>query len=662
MNRAYSILDIKSVDEEKRVITGMATTPNPDRVGDIVEPLGAEYAAEIPALWQHNHWAPVGVAKLGKATAKGIPFTIELSKTDEPGTLKDRLDEAWQSVKLKLVRAVSIGFRALEYAYMDTGGVRFSKVEIMELSLVTIPANSDCTIQTIKQYDAEALAASGHRSNGANPPGDTGTKPVRVTINPETKAVRKGGLFDFRPKEGKMTLSEEIATCEENIKQKTLRMQEIRKATNGSTMDEAESEEYKTLGREAQSLKNHVALLKMEEDLVSTTAKPIGEVKSVETGSAARSSVEVKRQPRLEPGIGFARLAKAKAVGFKTHEPAHVVAERMYGADSETVAILKAAVVPGANTSGNWAADLVGAETSAYSDFATYLRPYTILGKFGQNGIPSLRSVPFRSPLITQTGGGAGYWTGEGKPKPLTAFDFDRTTLEPLKVANICVLTMESVRDSSPSSDAIVRDSLRDALSARLDIDFINPAKAASSGVSPASITNGVSAPNSAGTDADAVREDIQTLLTAFITANNPPSTGVIIMKTTTALVISLMRNALGQKEFPDITMNGGMLEGFPVITSEYVPSVTAGTYMFMVNAQDIFIGDEGGFSIDVSTEASLEMLDGSLTQDGLAGTGASLVSMFQNNLIAIRAERTINWKKRRASAVAAIDTIAYAL
>ena len=42
--------------------------------------------------------------------------------------------------------------------------------------------------------------------------------------------------------------------------------------------------------------------------------------------------------------------------------------------------------------------------------------------------------------------GGAGYWVGEGKAKPLTKFDFTRTTLTPLKVANIAVLTKEADR------------------------------------------------------------------------------------------------------------------------------------------------------------------------------------------------------------------------
>ena len=35
MNRAYSILSVKAVDDDRRVISGMATTPAVDRVGDV---------------------------------------------------------------------------------------------------------------------------------------------------------------------------------------------------------------------------------------------------------------------------------------------------------------------------------------------------------------------------------------------------------------------------------------------------------------------------------------------------------------------------------------------------------------------------------------------------------------------------------------------------
>jgi HK97 family phage prohead protease len=153
-NRAYSLLEIKSVDDALREITGMATTPEPDRMGDIVEPLGAKFAAELPLLWQHRHDSPVGSVRFGKPTNKGIPFKATVAKVETAGVLKDLLDLAWDSVVAKLVRGVSIGFRALEYSFMESGGVRFSEVEIYELSLVTIPANASATIQTIKAMDS----------------------------------------------------------------------------------------------------------------------------------------------------------------------------------------------------------------------------------------------------------------------------------------------------------------------------------------------------------------------------------------------------------------------------------------------------------------------------------------------------------------------------
>lgn len=151
--RAYSLLEVKSFDDDAREITGIATTPEPDRMGDIVEPLGAKFAAELPLLWQHRHDSPVGTVKFGKPTAKGIPFRASVAKIENPGPLKDLVDMAWDAVKAKLVRGVSIGFRALEYSFMESGGIRFSETEIYELSLVTIPANASATIQTIKAMD-----------------------------------------------------------------------------------------------------------------------------------------------------------------------------------------------------------------------------------------------------------------------------------------------------------------------------------------------------------------------------------------------------------------------------------------------------------------------------------------------------------------------------
>lgn len=648
MKRAYAVLDIKAVDDASGIITGIASTPTPDRMEDIVLPQGAIFKLPIPLLWQHNANQPIGQVIEAKVTSAGIEIVAKIARG-----LTEEIDRAWALIKAELVRGLSIGFRGLDTESIpNSWGVIFTKWEWLELSAVTIPANAEASITSIKKFDTETLAASGRKGAGSSSPGGSGKQPVTKVTSSNLKPN----------KEGKMkTTNQRITEFQEARKQKSARMKAIMEAAGDETLDAADGDEYDTLSAEVKSLNAQLGRLEDLEAIESGSAKPVGDVKSFEQGAGVRSGVQVKSQPKLAPGIGFARLVKAKGVAYKNREPDYVVAERMYGSESAVTVLLKAAVAAGTSASNNWAGDLVGADTAVYADFAEFLRPKTILGKFGQGNVPSLTKVPFKTPLILGTGGGQGYWVGEGKPKPVTNFDFDRSTLDPLKVANICVLSMENIRDSSPSSDVIVRDQLVKALAGRLDTDFINPAKAASAGVSPASITNGVAVTHASGTDADAVRHDVGVLLKAYITANNPPETGVIIMTSIMAMTIGLMRNSLGQKEFPDINMNGGLLEGIPVITSQFVPAVTAGTYMVMVNAEDIYLGDEGGYTIDVSTEASIEMLDSGLQQDATAGTGTSLVSMFQTNSVAFLAERTINWKKRRASAVAIIDQVAYA-
>lgn len=448
----------------------------------------------------------------------------------------------------------------------------------------------------------------------------------------------------------------------------------------GETLDAAQQEEFDELEAQVKAVDAQLGRYRSLEGLdkqlgegsKSNLTPIVGTTESGAAGERGGTKVQVKRQEKLEPGIEMARLVKSFGMANGDVERASRLAARRYGEDSKAFGTLKAladrgfnaiekAEVPaGSTVADSWAEDLVGDTTSAYADFVAYLRPMTILGKFGTNGIPALRTIPFRVPLISQTAGGDGYWVGEGKGKPLTKFDFSRTTLEPLKVANICVLTEEVIRDSSPSAEQIVRDQLAEALRARLDIDFINPSKTADAGVSPAGITNGAPHGAASGTgDADDVRADIRSLLGEYIAGNNPPTTGVIIMRSDTALALSMMVNALGQAEFNGIGMNGGLLLGIPVITSQHVPA----GIVAMINAADVYIADEGGIRIDMSREASLEMLDGSLAMDSIGvvpGAAASMVNLWQTNSVGFLAERTINWARRRTPSVSYLTGVAW--
>lgn len=644
--RAYSLLTIKSVDDGERVIVGIATTPSTDRYSDIVEPKGAVFELPVPLLWQHDSGQPIGHVTAAKVTASGIEITAKLVDIDTPGTLKDRLDEAWQSIKSGLVRGLSIGFRAIETARIaDTWGVHFLKWEWLELSAVTIPANADATIQTIKSFDTQQRAASGRSSRSvvrlSNAPGVTGTTPV-VPM----------------PKDTKMNIQEQIAAFEAKRAAHADRMSAVmsKAADEGRTLDEAEQQEYDGLASDVKALDDHLVRLRTHEKSLVARATPVTQTNSnnPDNASAVRGgngSITIQRQ--VPKGVAFTRYAMCLAASKGQIMQAVEIAKRFTDSTPEVEVVLRAAAAAGTTTDPTWAGNLVAYTTMA-NEFIELLRPMTIIGKFGTGSIPSLRRVPFNIRMPSQTGGSTVGWVGEGAPKPVGELSFGEVTLRWAKAAGIVVLTEELVRASTPSAEALVQADLTKAIAQFLDGQFVDPSVTEVSDVSPASITNGVTPVTASGTDADAARADVKSVFERFIAVNLTPTNGVWIMSSSTALALSLMRNPLGQKEFPDITMLGGSFEGLPVIVSESVPTNSNGSLIILANASDILLADDGGVTLDVSREASLQM---STTPSAGA---QQLVSLWQNNLVGLRAERFINWKRRRTGAVAYIQNVNY--
>lgn len=650
----HSFTEVKAVSsgDGRRIFSGMATTEIVDRVGDTVNPLGASFKNPLVLLHQHNHEKPIGTVTFEKPTSKGIKFTAEIPVVDEPGSFKDRVDTAWAEIKSGVVRAVSIGFRAIKYAYRDAGGIDFQEIEIYELSTVSVPANSAAMIDSVaksvisshENFDIAALAASGTTAATIeNPPRVQGKKSVNLALK-GSKPMAK-------------TIAEQLAALEASKLEKSTRMTEIltKSQEEGRTTDAAEQAEFDELASEVDQIAGDIKRFKSLESASAATARPVvavagGTVKTGEEGTAARSSIILKQAAR-EPGMAFTRYVKCLGIARKSGQDMVAVAEQLYSQrDPDMIGIVKANVIA-LNTTTNSA--LVGNE-GGFADFVEYLRPMTILGKFGTGGVPALRRVPFRVPLITQTGGASGYWVGEGEPKPLTSMAWTNREMAPLKAANIAVATMELLRDSSPSAETLLRDDLAAAIAAVLDTAFIDPTNAGTATVKPASITNGITPVPSSGNDAAAIRADVQAAMAGFIAANNPLQSGVWIMSATTALALSMMRTALDQPEFSGITMNGGTFMGLPVIVSQYVTD-----YVVLANAADIYFGDDGGVSVDMSTEASLQMLDNP-TVDSITPTATSLVSMFQTNSVAFRAERTVNWMRRRDSGVQVIEDVTW--
>jgi len=197
MKKAYSLLQVKSFDAEQRIIKGIASTPSPDRADDIVDPQGAKFALPIPFLRQHMHSQPIGEVTEAVVTDKGIEVTVQIAKIEEEGKLKDRIDEAWQSIKSGLVKGLSIGFRGLTVEDIPRSwGLHFKEWEWFELSAVTIPANAEASITEVKSisksFEQQEKSAIGDEPQKPKvektPAGDSAEqKHVVVKLNCPTK-------------------------------------------------------------------------------------------------------------------------------------------------------------------------------------------------------------------------------------------------------------------------------------------------------------------------------------------------------------------------------------------------------------------------------------------------------------------------------------------
>jgi len=440
----------------------------------------------------------------------------------------------------------------------------------------------------------------------------------------------------------------------------------------GRTTNTAEAEECDTLEGEIKAIDGDIARLTRLEAMQAKAAVPatpnVAANQPANDGTRV-SSLQLKQEEKLAPGIAFARYAMCLTKAKGNHQVAFQLAERHYpktehvvrtlkaqaeGADLQDMLRTKAAVAGGTSTDSTWAEPLVYAETFM-GDFIEYLRPRTLIGQ------AQFRPVPFNVRIGGQTSGGTAGWVGQGKAKPVTKFDFNATTVPFTKVAAIAVITQELARFSSPSAEMLVRDSLADCVIARVDADLFDPDLAAVANVSPAGLLNGVSPVSYAGNSIDYADPDtVRCAIAALWAPWDSTYIGSRPAYYTTPAVarhLSLSREALGTPAFPGVTMTGGTLGGVPLRVSQYLANNggSGGAPFILVDEAEVYLADDGAVTLDMSDVAAIEM-DGAPSGSSATPTGASLVSMWQTNSIAFRAERFIWWGARRSGALQWID------
>jgi HK97 family phage prohead protease/HK97 family phage major capsid protein len=671
MERSYSLLNVKSVDDGERVFEGIATNGTTDRAGDIVEPLGVTYKNPLVLLHQHDHRLPVGRVTFGTPTKNGVTFRATIPKIADPGPLKDRVDTAWGEVKAGLIQAVSIGFRVLDdgYEMIKGGGIRFLKTEVMELSLVSVPAQAGAVITAVKSFGSDTDFTPSPeliqtiKSYDKQLPAALGTPQLRVVKMQNPSGASEIHKPKLKPLEAKlMNIAEQLKGFKETRDAKFSEMKALaEKAGDGSTPEMEEDAALDQFQSEIESLDKNIARLEKMAELNVKTATPVEDQSKMQR----RVTSVVKTSEKLEPGIAFARYALCLTASKGNHSVAVKLAERHYpqtesivktlrmqseGLDLASALRQKATVAAGTTTDSTWAGPL--AEPAAFmGDFIDFLRPRTLIGQ------AQFEPIPFNVRIGGATSGGTAGWVGQGKAKPVTKFDFNDTTSQFTKVAAIAVITQELARFNDMAAETRIRNLLAGCVIARVDADLFDPDLAAVSAVNPGGLLNGVSpVTGPASLDPDLVRAALLRLWAPW----NSTHLGTRPAYYTTpgvARALAFARESLGTPAFPGVTPNGGTLDGIPLRVSQYLAhnGGSGGAPFILVDEAEIYLADDGSVTLDARDDVAVEM-DSAPSSNSGTPTGASLVSMWQTNSIAFRAERFIWWAARRSGAVQWID------
>ncbi|TPL49221.1 HK97 family phage prohead protease [Mesorhizobium sp. B2-4-4] len=161
MNRKHRTLKVRDFDLQVKAVGDDGTFSGygsvfgvVDSYKEIVAP-GAfaeslkELAAKgrpVPVLWMHRADQPIGIWGKLEEDEKGLIGSGTLLISDV-----SQAREAHALMKARAVTGLSIGYWVRESSYDEKTGIRtLTKLELVEVSLVTFPANDEARVEAVK--------------------------------------------------------------------------------------------------------------------------------------------------------------------------------------------------------------------------------------------------------------------------------------------------------------------------------------------------------------------------------------------------------------------------------------------------------------------------------------------------------------------------------
>jgi HK97 family phage prohead protease len=141
----------RAADDDSRVVTFVFSDGTVDRMGDKINPYGWElggFRKNPVCLWAHlSTEPPIGRVVRTFVSGDRLMGNIQFASAET----YPFADTIYRLVQEKFINAVSVGFMPILWDWADgadrRGGIDFEKQELLEISVVPIPANVNALIE-----------------------------------------------------------------------------------------------------------------------------------------------------------------------------------------------------------------------------------------------------------------------------------------------------------------------------------------------------------------------------------------------------------------------------------------------------------------------------------------------------------------------------------
>lgn len=628
------------------------STDAPDSYGDIVEQDWdlTQFRRNPIALFMHDADDPLGT--WSDVAVRGGKLTGFLTMA-APGT-SEEIDTIRALLEQRILRAVSVGFTPGSAEPINPkepfSGYRLSGNKLLECSVVSIPANDEALMRFTKAHSLPQR----YFGPSSGPP-SLSARAQLLDFRPPRESGPPDPTATFRTNSQRnttMTLAEKIQAKQAEI---LAYKDQIASITNdidaAGALTDAQTD---ALGELAAKLEKSTGHLHTMEATEAVLAKAVGST-APQTPSADPDAPRIQVRDNKPKGYrAFAAIASVLK-GYSLRQDPSQVAKDAYRDSPEIEMLVRAATAPATTTGSTWATNLM---QQSWGEMVELLRDVSVYGR-----VPGMR-VDFANTLNLPVQNGRGAlaagFVAENGAIPVKEGSIGTTSLQPKKLGVISAYSKELGRRSVPSIQQVIQSQILADTSEGLDALFLDAT--ARSATRPAGLQDptetGAGNINAAtnvaavahGSTVAEILLDIDALLARAEAIK--ASGGVWLMNPAQVRGLRNKQDATTGQFVFRASIDAGSFEGIPIVSST---NVTAGITVYVAN-DSMGFGSELMPYFEQSDQATLHFENTSPLQIGTVATpntvAAPTISLFQQDLIAIKSIWTLDWRILRKAGI----------